>query len=510
MNKAIGGAVAVALALAPLPAAAGSPIAGVPSAGGMGSPDAAVQEFLDAARASDPLGLLAVLEPSERSLVKTLYERGGAAAESAGGVDIDALLLALHIDIRSTPLTVEQLADDVAWVTTDEVAVDVGIDMAAADAALAVDLSDTEFDGAGFELTPAFDDLGIAVVREGDAWFVSALYTAAEIGRRGNREAPAFITPVAVAPAATPDAAVAALLAGVSAKDPAATAAALTSFEGGLVADYTGNVGAALLEAVAPYSLTITPERMQIVEQTDSRAVVEVVDWTARVTGGTDEYDQIDSTLDVSGECGSVRTLDYDGEYEDDTGCLFDNPTILDPLSVLPEFGWAGVRLVVVNENGGWRVSLLESVLNTIAPTITDAVSAAGIAEVAGYFTAAYYIEDGFYETLATLAGAGASSAPAGQSVIVPSANGRVAVFAVDGPATVSVDVEGAADEWSCVMYVNGGSVGEESDYVSPFGQCGETARVESGRAVVVVTEGGALFSANEPIGTVTATVTPG
>jgi hypothetical protein len=173
---------------------------------------------------------------------------------------------------------------------------------------------------------------------------------------------------------------------------------------------------------------------------------------------------------------------------------------------VLPELGWAGIRFVTVNEDGGWRVSLLESVLGTIAPTITDAVTAAGLAEVAGYFVFEDS-SDGFYETLATLAGAGASTAPPGQSVITPSGNGRIAVFAVEGPATVSVEVDGVEDEWSCAMYVGGG---EDSGFGSPFSQCGESARVEAGRAVVVVTEGGGLFSANEPIGTVIATVTPG
>lgn len=509
MSHAIGGAVAVALSFTPLPAVAASATTDVVSAGGMGSPDAAVQEFLDAARASDPLGLLAVLEPAERSLVKTLYERGGAAAESAGGVDVDALLLALHIDIQATPLTVEQLADDVAWVTTESVDVGVDIDMAAADAALAVDLSETEFSGAGFELTPTFDDLGIAVVREGDAWFVSALYTAAEIGRRSAEQPAAYApAPAAATPAASPDAAVTALLAAVSAKDFVGASAALTSYESGLVGDFSGNIGAALLESVQPYALTLTPERMQIVEQTDGRAVVEVVDWTAQVAGGTDSYDQIDTTLDVSGECGAVRTLDDDDEYEDDTGCLFDNPSILDPLSVLPEFGWAGVRFVVVNENGGWRVSLLESVLNTIAPTITDAVAAAGVAEVAGFFVLSGR-DEGFYTTLATLAGAGASTAPPGQSVITPSASGRVAVFAVDGPATVTVSVDGADQNGYCTIYVVGGIVDEGAGQSWPFGECDDDAVIDPGRAVVVVSEGG-VFSSNEPIGTVTATVTAG
>lgn len=515
VNNAIGGALAVALAFAPLPAIASSGPAEVPTAGGMASPDAAVEELLTAARASDPLGVLAVLEPAERSLVKTLYEQGGAAAESTGGVDIDALLLALHIDIDATPLRVEQLADDVAWVTTDSVEVDLDIDMDAADDALAVDLSDTDFDGAGFELTPAFDDLGIAVVREGDAWFVSALYTAAEIGRRSAEQPAAFTAPPTPAtPAATPDAAVAALLAAVSAKDLTAAAGTLSSYESALVGDFTGNVGAALLDVVEPYTLSITPGQMQVVEQSDGRAVVEMPQWNLHVEGGED--DRIDTTLDVTGACGDVTTFDeYDSEYEDDSGCLFDDPSILDPLSVLPDMGWGGVRFVAVEEDGGWRVSLLETVLGMLAPTITDAVSAAGLVEVAGYFTDFYYDDyTSFYETVATLVGAGAPVAPPGQSVITPSGNGRIAVFRVDGPATVTVDVAGRDvddddDDYSyCTMFTVDGTT--EDDFgPDGFGECGDAAEFGSDGGIVIVSEGG-VFSSNEPIGTVTATVTPG
>ena len=50
----------------------------------MSSPEAAVEELHASVRASDPLGLLAVLHQEERYLVDTLYTNSTGAAEAAG------------------------------------------------------------------------------------------------------------------------------------------------------------------------------------------------------------------------------------------------------------------------------------------------------------------------------------------------------------------------------------------------------------------------------------------
>ena len=98
------------------------------------SPEDAVDELLESVRWSDPLGLLAILHPDERTLLKSLYDSAGSAAESTSGVDVDQLLQAVHIEIPDAPLHVAQLADDIAWVSTDiEFSVNRTLDVEAAD-----------------------------------------------------------------------------------------------------------------------------------------------------------------------------------------------------------------------------------------------------------------------------------------------------------------------------------------------------------------------------------------
>ena len=233
---------------APVASASAAPAEQTRSAtatGGMDSPEAAVEELLASVRASDPLGLLAVLHPDERYLVDTLYTNSTGSAQAAGTVEVAALLRALHVDVTTEAITVEQVNDHVAWVTTATAQVTAVLDVAQLDAAVTADLGGwDQGDPYTGELEPRTDGLGIAVVNDGGRWFVSALYTSAEIARRSME----VLTPSAVAEppangATTPEAAVQALTAAVSAKDWPGVAATLTPFERRLVDDYSTSIG---------------------------------------------------------------------------------------------------------------------------------------------------------------------------------------------------------------------------------------------------------------------------
>lgn len=463
-----------------------------------------MDELLASVRASDPLGLLAVLHPDERHLVDTLYSNSSGAAEANGAVDVDALLRALHVDITTERLQVEQLSDRLAWVTTSRVGVSAWVDVEQLDVAVAADLSDVDSPDV-FEdtLEPSVDDLGIAVVNEGGQWFVSALYTAAELARRDLGLQPLFAagqTPPAKN--GTPEEAVTALALAVSNQDTQAVAGALSPFEGRLVADYEATLGAELIEELEGLDLAVEPTNVHVVEQSTDWAIVEVDRWSVGVSGVDDYGDESGATLTVDGLCGEYRQWDsFDGGYESsdvDGACAFTEDSMLNVFSILAGDGWRGPRFVVVNQDGAWSVSLLQSVLQSVAPFTTDAVTAAAVIEaLAG--------GDGFYEPALTFLASGLAPLPAGTTTKVPTqGHGRVAMFRVEAGVEVSLDIQPGGHD-VCHVAVFDPGFGE---FTTGF-ECNETSGpIEVDSFLLVTTSNRTAFSALEPLGEVTVTVT--
>lgn len=468
-------------------------------AGGMGSPEAAVEELLASVRASDPVGLLAVLHPDERRLVDTLYTNTASSAENAGAVDVDALLRSLYVEVSPGELVVEQLNERLAWVTTNRAEVTARLDVGQLDDAVAADLSDVapldEYRGL---FAPQGANLGIAVVNEGGQWFVSALYTAAEIARRELELRPQFSTaPIAPAKTTTPEEAVTALATAVSSQDPRAVASLLTPFEGRLVADYEATLGAELIEVLEGYDLSVDLSHIQTVGQDDDWAIVEVDRWSVAAFGQDDFGDDVDWQLTVDGFCGEFRQW-YGDEYfsgSDAEGvCLFTADSLFNAASFLRDEGWRGPRFAVVNNDGSWSVSLLQTALNVAAPFTTDAVTAVSVAEVFLGFT------DGFHVTAAELVAVGAPVLTVGTSPVATSGHGRVAVFRVEPGVGVSVDIQ-PGDHRSCLLFIVDP---DDLDVVA----CDERIAPLPHEAIVIVsTSGATVFSGLEPLGVVTVTV---
>lgn len=485
----------------------GSPHGSASASGGMGSPEAAVEELLTSVRASDPLGLLAVLHPEERYLVDTLYTNSTSTAEAAGTVDIDALLQSLHIDITTAALTVQHVNDHVAWVTTASAQVTATLDVAQLDAAVTADLGEWEqSDPYTGRFEPLLDDLGVAVVNDGGRWFVSALYTSAEVARR-NMEllAPSAVPDQPASAAATPEAAVQALTAAVSAKDWPGAAATLTPFERGLVNDYSTSIGGELLEAIEDYTLRVEPTHLQVVDQGDGWAIVETDQWAFAVSGvGDDPDDRVDVTLTVDGLCGELRDWDeWDEEYITSKACAFEEDSAFNAFETLADAGWRGPRFVVVNQGGTWSVSLLQTVLQSTAPFTTDIDTFAGIAE----FVAQFAVDDGeaFYPAAISFLAAPLTPLGPGTSTVTPRAGGDFALFRVPALATVSVDVPPGEYE-ECYVVV----VGEGGGEIVGAATCDEPTEPISEPATMLVTTSGLAFASIYELGDIQVTVTSG
>jgi hypothetical protein len=472
--------------------------------GGMGSPEAAVDELLASVRASDPLGLLAVLHPDERYLVDTLYTNSTNTAETAGAVDVDSLLRSLHLDVITGPLTVEHVNDHVAWVTTDSAQITASLDVAQLDAAVTADLGRWEqSDPYVGELEPQADDLGIAVVNDGGQWFVSALYTSAEIARRSME----LLTPSAVADApangaTTPEAAVQALTAAVSATDWPAAAATLTPFELRLVNDYSASIGDELLDAIEDYTLSIAPTHLQVVDQGDGWAIVETDQWTFGLSGGGDDPDdRVDTTLTVDGLCGELRDWDsWEEEFVTAKGCAFEDDSVFNTFSTLADAGWHGPRFVVVNQNGTWSVSLLQTVLQSVAPFTTDIDTFAGIVE----FVAQIFIDDSddFYPAAISFLAAPLQPLAPGTSSVTPRAGRSFAMFRVAANASVSIVVP-PGDFEECYVVV----IDEEWGEIVNGAPCGEPVEPISSPATMLVTTSEMAFASIHDLGDIQVTV---
>jgi hypothetical protein len=474
------------------------------ASGGMDSPDAAVEELLASVRASDPLGLLAVLHPDERFLVDTLYTNSTGSAEAAGALDVDALLQALHVDVTTEALVVEPVNDHVAWVTTAAAEVTASLDVAQLDSAVTADVSGWEqADPYTGQFEPQFDDLGVAVINDGGRWFVSALYTSAEIARRHMEvpASPASATPAATV-AATPEDAVRALTAAVSAEGWVAAAGTLTPFESGLVSDYSTSIGGELTDTIAGYTLRVEPTRLRVVDQGEGWAIVESDAWTFGVSGtGDDPDDRIDTTLTVDGLCGELRDWDaWDEEYETSKGCAFEDDSVFNVFETLADAGWRGPRFVVVNREGTWSVSLLQTVLQSTAPFTTDIDTFAGIAE----FVAQLFLDDGddFYPAAISLLAAPLPPLGPGTSTVTPRAGGEFALFRVPAGATVEVAVPpGEYDE--CFVVV----IDEDEGDIVDGTPCDEPVEPISAPATLLVTTSQMAFASIYDLGDIQVTV---
>ena len=473
--------------------------------GGMDSPEAAVEELLASVRASDPLGLLAVLHPDERYLVDTLYMNSTNTAEAAGTVDVDALLLALHVDVTTEAVVVEPVSDHVAWVTTASAQVTASIDVAQLDSAVTADVSAWEqADPYTGEFEPQFDDLGVAVVNDGGRWFVSALYTSAEIIRR-NVEVPA--SPASAVPAAsvaaTPEDAVRALTAAASAKDWVAAAGTLTPFEARLVNDYSTSIGGELTDTIADYTLRFEPTRLRVIDQGEGWAIVESDGWTFGVSGTDDDPDdRIDATLTVDGLCGEFRDWDaWDEEYETSKGCAFEDDSVFNVFETLADDGWRGPRFVVVNRDGTWSVSLLQTVLQSTAPFTTDIDTFSGLAE----FVAQLFLDDGdaFYPAAISLLAAPLQPLGPGTSTVTSRADGEFALFRVPPGATVDVAVpQGEHDECYVVVIDE-----DEGDIVGGNPCDGGAIQPITAPATMLVTTSQMAFASIYDLGDIQVTV---
>ncbi len=183
------------------------------TAAGAGSPEAAVDAMLSSMSGEDPVAMVNAMAPSEMRTLGSVTQDGmdqlAGDTEQAKqlrdfGIDLDAddLVPGFSIDFTNTKYDVEEMADDVAKVTFQELEGEwsfdpetfldhVDIEKVTSELFTEDDFVD-EFDGAGGEfalddlLQGSDDDVFVMTVAEDGEWFISPTFTLLEYIRVGG------------------------------------------------------------------------------------------------------------------------------------------------------------------------------------------------------------------------------------------------------------------------------------------------------------------------------------
>jgi hypothetical protein len=362
----------------PLASTASASTASVISDGQLGgeTPLAAVESFIAAANATDPLGLLAMLEPTERRFVGEIYSRflDGATNEwpQFGGESAISMLGTELLPVG--PLEVEQLSPYLAFVSAREVEfwlsnpTDVVASFAWEDGPWtdASRKNDVKSIDDWSDLYDGYDDppVGVVTVLIDGRWYVSLGRSGLEAVRRDARLPPDFAREqpaIGPAVAASPIEAVENFAVAIEAESMYKLFATLVPGEAQVVADYAPVLNDWLGFALRDLELSATLDTAVVIEEREGRAIVELEAWSWSAFGTFDDetdtyYDSFDAALRVDGAC---TVLDVEGDRSE--ACLPKS----DPWSnwgALPfAAGWQGFRVVTAEIGGRWAVSVYDT-----------------------------------------------------------------------------------------------------------------------------------------------------
>jgi hypothetical protein len=315
-----GGVVAVAVGVVAALVAATFAVMSLGAGGGSDSPEAAVERLFAAAADEDLIGVMEALTPGERSALLPGVE--GIAAElqrigvlsgdldltGVGGLDIEIEGLALEPTELGAGVSAVRIVGGTITTSTDPAAMPLS-------AALRRLIEEEEED---LEPTSSTEDLAeadavIVAVDHGDGWHVSPFYSIAEaIRAETDQPVPAFGQGVRPEGAASPEAAVRALVEAGTTVDLRRAIALLDPEEMRVLHDYAPLFLDEIEDELAEVrsSLDITLDRLDLDTETDGDTASVVIRGIA-VSG---EHDGESVGVDFDGDCFSMTV---DGEVEE-------------------------------------------------------------------------------------------------------------------------------------------------------------------------------------------------
>lgn len=372
------------------------------ASGGFDSPQAAVTALFKAAEQEDILGVVDVLRPGERSMVRNTLLPLEQQMERLDVLDksVDMHKLpGLQVTVAGLTSTTDTLADRVAVVTLTGGTITANATIA--DLPLGKLVRD-QIDKGGAPATtsgPTTEQLKgvkIATVKEDGRWYVSYGYSIAEAERTSAaKPVPDFAHPIPSPGADSPAAAVTGFSDAIASLDLAAAIGMLAPGEFGALQDY---------------GTLFVPDAQKSIDQwkSDNGVKVSVTHGAPKVDEhGSTAYVSFDSTklsatwadgsvdleIDAKG-CATVKadvsgtTTDKTvcaGDASKDTGVPADVKPILDRLTNI------SVRAVVVKENGHWYVAPIRTFFDLTDQVLGAFKSFDDLKAVGNWFTTSLF-----------------------------------------------------------------------------------------------------------------------
>ncbi|MEI8240085.1 MAG: hypothetical protein WCI22_11750 [Actinomycetota bacterium] len=349
------------------------------SEGGYDSPDAAVQALLKAANQSDILGLVDVMRPGERAMLRDTMlplEKEMERLQVLGpNVDMHKLP-GLEVQIDGVTTSTEAVGDRVAVVTMESGQITGAARLA--ELPLGKILRDQIKPGATDPSKSVAQLRGkqIATVKEDGRWYVSLTYSIAESARRSaGMPAPDLAHPIPAVGAADPEAAARGMATSLAKLDLAGAIGLLAPSEFGALQDYgtlfvpdaQKSVDQWKSDSGVTIGLTLGAAK---VDQQGDHATVAFGDYKFTFQHDTD-------TVSVTVDAQKCVTLDstVSGETKHQHVCpgnsTADSANVpADVKPTLERLKGASLRAVVVKERGRWYVAPIRSMFDLVGQAL--------------------------------------------------------------------------------------------------------------------------------------------
>jgi hypothetical protein len=349
------------------------------ASGGFDSPDAAVRALLKAADQEDLLGVIDVMRPGERAMLRDtlvpLEQEMERLDVLSKRVDMHHVP-GLHLTVQGLTTTTDNLADRVAVVNLTGGTMTTNASVA--DLPLGPLLRDRVKGGStGQPTTAQLSGARIATVKEDGRWYVSLGYSIAEAARKSSGGAvPDFAHPIPSPGAADPAAAAKDMLTDIAHLDLSAAIGLLAPSEFGALQDYgtlfvskaQGSIDS--FKTDNKVSVEVTPGTAKV-DRSGSRATVSFdgvtanIHWaenTAKVVIDANGCSTLDTEIASSdGEPTKSHQRVCPGDAKSDTVKVpADVQPVLDRLSTL------SLRTVVVEEGGHWYIAPIRTLFDFI------------------------------------------------------------------------------------------------------------------------------------------------
>ena len=353
--------------------------------GGADNPQAAVLDFLAAAEKNDAFAAADLLDPSERTSVRSILDNTHNTAENTGyqqGGGRNGLLDGVRISADNVQTEVTNVRDDLARVTMTGGQITLAFDPAKANEGVRDIFSDKK----QTERTWTADDLSmrarnssrsvapaVMTVKRSGKWYVSLLYSNFDMAARAWGK-----------PATDPGR--------LDTHTYSSPEAAAKAFVDGLVGMFSSADVMKLAETLSPDEGTMIATYRDMFNANDLRRPIEDLrvvgspHYDVQTKGSTATVTVSDLAFEYTSTNGTTRELEFPDCARNTSAC---RRTRLRELQILPGVAEVNRRgFVAAKDGGGWHIDLFASYANVVSEYLSNATKDEVALLIARFFDA--------------------------------------------------------------------------------------------------------------------------